>query len=244
MNLNLRQLKTDKRDLLRAIGDELRRMREDAGLSQAAVARAAGISPAWVSEIEAAIADPSIEVLLRLGAVLGADLSLRFYAQTGPLIRDRLQFPMSECLLSVLAPRWSATPEVAVYRPVRGVIDLVLTDSAGPDTVATELQSQLLRVEQQIRWSGEKAGALGALPGYERRRVGRLLVVRNTHAIREVMRAAEATMRAAYPARTQDAVAALTGTDPWPGAAIAWMNLDHGIANLLEGPPRGVNVGR
>jgi len=244
MDLNLRQLKTNKRDLLRAIGDELRRLREDAGLSQAAVARAAGISPAWVSEIEAALADPSLEVLLRLGTVLGADLSLRYFPQTGPLIRDRLQLPMSEGLLSVLSPRWSAAPEVAVYRPVRGVIDLVLTDRDGPDTVATELQSQLRRVEQQIRWSQEKAGALGALPEQERRRVGRLLVVRNTHAIREVMRAAEATMRAAYPARTQDAAAALTGTDPWPGAAIAWMNLDHGVATLLDGTPRGVRVGR
>jgi hypothetical protein len=39
-------------------------------------------------------------------------------------------------------------------------------------------------------------------------------------------------------------VAALRGEAPWPGSAIAWMQLERGSARLLDGPPRGVAVGR
>ena len=86
--------------------------------------------------------------------------------------------------------------------------------------------------------------ALAALPDQDGRSVSRLLVLRNTQATRDVVRAAAATFAAAYPARTADAVASLRDGTPWPGAAIAWMRLDRGGASLLDGPPRGVSVGR
>jgi hypothetical protein len=124
------------------------------------------------------------------------------------------------------------------------VIDTVLEHRQRPDTVATELQSQLRRVEQQVRWAGQKADALAELPAQAGRRVSRLLVLRNTHSMREVARAAHATLQAAYPARTHDAVAALRGEASWPGSAVAWMRLDQGHATLMDGPPRGVALGR
>ena len=131
-----------------------------------------------------------------------------------------------------------------MYRPVRGVIDLVLEDHREPATVATELQSQLRGAEQQVRWANQKADALAALPAQAGRRVTRLLVVRNTRAVRDAIAAAEAVLASAYPARTADAVAALRGEAPWPGSSIAWMHLEHGVATLLAGPPRGATVGR
>jgi transcriptional regulator with XRE-family HTH domain len=244
MNVNRRVHRARLRDTRRRIGEDIRRMREDAGLSQAAVARAAGTSPAHLCRIELGGAQASLDVLLRIGAVLGADLSLRYFPNTGPLIRDRFQLPMSECLLGGLHARWRATPEFAIARPVRGIIDHVLEDRLSDDTVAGELQSELRRVEQQVRWSMEKASALAELPAQAERRVSRLLVLRNTHAMREVARAAEETLRAAYPAPSADAIAALTSDVPWPGPAIAWMRVDGGRAALLAGPPRGVAVGR
>lgn len=244
MPINLRRIHATHRDLVRAIGSELRRLREDAGLSQAMVAAAAGISPSHLSYIEAGRREPSLEVLLRLGAVMGADLSIRLFPNTGPVLRDHLQAAMGQGLLPELAPCWRSAPEVAVYRPVRGVIDLVLEDRREPDTVATELQSQLRRAEQQVRWSNQKADALAALPHQQDRRVSRLLVLRNTRAIRDAVTATEAAMAAGYPARTVEAVAALRGQGPWPGSAIAWMRLEGGVATLLDGPPRGVAVGR
>jgi transcriptional regulator with XRE-family HTH domain len=239
-----RALRVRRRELFRDLGGELFRLREDAGLTQAAVARAAALAQSHLSTIEAGTAEPSIEALMAVAAALGANISVRVFPNTGPHIRDHLQIAISEALIAALDPRWRATPEVPVYRPVRGVIDLVLSDAAGPDTVAVEIHSQLRRVEQQVRWATQKADALAALPQHADRRVRRLLVLRNTAATRETGRLASETLRAAYPASSADALAALRGTAPWPGDVIVWANVTAGRAQLLQRPPRGVAVGR
>jgi len=242
MELNLRHLRARRRELLRAIGDDLRRYRLDAGISQAAVATAAGVSQGHLSAIESGAAEASLEVLLRLGAVLGLDPSLRWFANSGPLLRDHLQVPMSETLIATSREAWRPAPEVRVYRPVRGAIDVVLDHRIHPDSVATELQSRLHRVEQQLRWHQQKADALATLPEYAERRISRLLVLRSTQAMRDAVRSAAGTLAAAYPADPQVAVAALRGQASWPGSAILWMNVKGGVATLLEGPPRGVRL--
>ena len=59
------------------------------------------------------------------------------------------------------------------------------------------------------------------------------------------MKATPALFRAAYPGRTADAVEALA--DPsmaFPQAAIIWVDLRGMASRLLDGPPRGVTVGR
>jgi transcriptional regulator with XRE-family HTH domain len=244
MEINVRQLKARRRELLRSIGDDLRRYRLDAGVSQAAVAKAAGVSPAHLSTIEAGVAEASLDVLLRVGAVLGLNPSVRLFASSGPLLRDHLQLPMSETLLATTHAAWAGSPEVRVYRPVRGSIDIVLDHRRDPETVATEIHSRLLRIEQEVRWHHLKADALAAMPAYADRRVSRLLVLRNTQAMREVVRSATAILGAAYPADPRDVVAALRGETAWPGSGIVWMNVERGAAILLDGPPRGLNRGR
>ncbi len=241
---NRRDLRRRRRDLLRKVGIEIRRMREDAGRSQASLARAAAVAQSHLSTIEAGSAEPSLAVLMAVGEALGADLSIRLFPNTGPRIRDHLQVAMSEALIGALHPRWRVAPEVPVNRPVRGVIDLVLDDRAGRDIVAVEVHSQLRRVEQQLRWAAQKADALAALPEHDGRQVGRLLMLRNTAAMREVVRVASGTLAASYPARTGDALASLCGTATWPGNAILWATIARGTAHLLDGPPRGVPVGR
>lgn len=242
--INQRQLRATRRDLFHALGVEIRRQREDAGRSQAAIAAAAGISAGHLSAIEAGTAEPSVRVILAIATALGCDLSVRLFQGSGPRIRDRLQIAMLEALVPLLDRRWAQRVEVPVYRPIRGVIDLVLADPDAHEVVASEIQSQLRRVEQQIRWSVQKADALALLPEFAGERVGRLLVVRNTAAMREVARAASGTLAAAYPARTVDALSSLAGDAPWPGAAIIWANVERGRAQILDGPPRGIQVGR
>ena len=188
------------------------------------MARLAGISPSQISRLEAGAFRPSIETYSRIAAALGADLAARVYPQTGPRIRDRHQVRMAEVLIGALHPRWRVTPEVAVRRPVRGWIDLALEDPAHDLMVATELESELRRIEQLIRWSAAKADAIDA--------GSRLLVVRWTRANRDVVADARRLLREAYPADPRDALESLTGTAAWPGPSLLWARIDRGLADL------------
>ncbi len=222
-------------------GEDVLRLRLDAGVSLRELAAATDLHPSFLARIEAAQVQASIPVLTRISVALGADLSLRFYAGAGPRIRDRFQAPMIEELLRSLDPRWTARLEVPIPRPARGIVDLVLTDPGGPTTVIGEAQSELRQLEQQLRWFAEKAEAITTT---REQPASRLLILRSTESTREIARRYAATLHTAYPARTSDVVDALTRDAPWPGDGIVWMRLEHGNAELLHHPPRGVPVGR
>jgi transcriptional regulator with XRE-family HTH domain len=231
-------------------GEDVRRMREEAGVSLAELADLVDVHKSHIARIETAQVQPSMKVLTAIGVALGADLSVRYYPGSGPRIHDRFQAPMVETLLRELDARWSVDLEVRILRPSRGVIDLVLTDAAARATVAGEVYSELRRVEQQIRWSAEKADGLGMRrqdedPSSSAPDVSRLLILRSTEATREIARTFEKTLATAYPARTRDIVLALTTpTAPWPGAGIAWMTLHGATAALMGHPPPRVSLGR
>lgn len=224
------------------LANDVRRYREDAGLSLSALADVAGISKSHLHAIEAGSKEARFEPLARVAAALGLDLSVRLYPGTGPLIRDHLQAAMAEALLGIIHERWRPSLEVWVRRPVRGVIDLVLDaqDSAEP-RIATEAHSELRRLEQQVRWSGAKANALAEA---SQRRTSRLLLLRNSRHVRAVVAAHAEVIRAAYPARAADAFASLTGERAWPGDAILWADVDDGHARIRPTPPRGITSGR
>jgi len=242
MHRTTTQLEADRHaaDLRRLIALDLQRMRRDAGLTQAAVAGVAGLAPSVVSKLEGGSTEPSLETYARVAAALGADLAARVYPNTGPAVHDRHQLALADLLLAQVQPRWQPFPEVAVRRPVRGWIDLVLRDTTHATLVATELESLLRRVEQLLRWSGEKAEALPSAARWSdwtragTPDVSQLLIVRWTRANREVARAARRTLKAAYPADPRDALDALTGTAPWPGAAMLWAQLEAGVPARLD----------
>lgn len=104
------------------------------------------------------------------------------------------------------------------------------------------------RLEQQIRWARVKADSLpstsiGALAGGEGA-VDRLLVLRSTRANRSIAEEFEQTLASAYPARARDVVAALRGEGRWPGSGIVWVLREGSRTHLMDGPPRGVRLGR
>jgi transcriptional regulator with XRE-family HTH domain len=231
-------------------GEEIRRLRSEAGVSLATLGTTTGLSKSHLARIEANKVQPSLEALTSIGVALGADLSLRYYPGSGPRLHDRFQAPMVETLLGAIDPRWRVRLEVPVHRPVRGVIDIVLEDPSQSVTIAGEVNSELRRLEQQVRWSMAKADALGIRladedAGAAGHVVSRLLVLRSTSATREIARRYERTLAAAYPARVCDVVAALTSpATRWPGSGIAWMYLHGSKATLMAFPPRYVSLGR
>ena len=180
---------------------------------------------------------PSLSTYARVAIPLGADLAARLYPNTGPLIRDRHQAAMLEALLGVLHPRWRAFTEVAVHRPDRGWIDAVLHEPRDALAVASEIQSEIRRLEQLVRWSGAKAASLPSWEGWlhlgDEPRIDQLLIVRRTRATREVAAAHDRQLRIAYPAHPDDALASLTGTVPYPGPALVWAVVENGVARLV-----------
>ena len=244
--------KIDRRvhGLRRAIGQEIRQLREDAGISQARLARAAGISRAHLCEIEAGDSEASLAVLTALADALGASVSVRLYPGTGPRIRDHLQAKILEALLRQLDGRWKRFVEVPVYRPVRGVIDLVLHDPPKSQIVVAEIHSEIRRLEQLVRWSNQKRDALpsaemwqfaagGGLPT-----VSGLLVLRSTPTTRALVEQHAATFETSYPAPAALVWASLVGAGPWPGSGLIWASVRDGRAAILDRPPRGVRFGR
>lgn len=231
-------------------GEQIRRMRLEAGVSLTDLALIVDVHRSHIARIESAAARPSLVVLTAIGIALGADLSLRYFPGSGPRLHDRFQAAMIEAFLGELDPRWSVELEVPIVQPSRGVIDIVLTDRDRSTIVAAEVQSELRRLEQQVRWGAEKADGLaqrlvrdgGASAEH---RVSRLLILRSTVATREVARRYGATLAAAYPARTETVVRALTSPKAhWPDAGIVWMHVEGGNATFMRFPPRGVDLGR
>jgi transcriptional regulator with XRE-family HTH domain len=236
----------------RAIGMSIRRLREDAGVSQVRLAAAAGISQGHESEIESGAVTASDETLHRIAIALGGRYVTRIDPGISVPLRDHIQARMLEALLARLDTRWRRHVEVPVYRPVRGVIDLVLHDPDAGEVVVCEAQSQLRRLEQQIRWAHEKAAALMSTDPLALATIGRsplrtssLLLLRSTRANRVLAQEFESTFRAAYPGVTRAAVRSLTGpTEPWPGSSLVWASVEEGATTILAGAARGAAVGR
>jgi transcriptional regulator with XRE-family HTH domain len=218
----------------------LQQAREDAGISQRRLALAAGLGPSAVREVEERDHEPTIGVLARLAAALGGELAVRYYPGTGPRIRDHLQTAMLDKLVACLHPRWTSSPEVWVTHPVKGVIDLLLTD-LDRNSVVTEAHSELRRLEQQVRWLHAKVDALATPAGPP---PSSLLLLRDHPSTRAVAIRYADYLSTAFPARHRDAVEAIVGQARWPGATIVWMTVTKGVATIREEPPRGVTVGR
>jgi hypothetical protein len=183
---------------------------------------------------------PTLETYAKLAVPLGGDFAARLYPNTGPLIRDRHQGRILEALLAQAHPRWRPTTEVGVRQPARGWIDLALHDPREGVILAVEIESEIRRIEQQVRWAKMKAESLPSSDVWpqddgrtEAPRISQLLVVRRTRATRQTALEFATQLAAAYPAHPEDAIASLTGVTPWPGPALIWADFGRDRVRLL-----------
>ena len=229
------------------LGAQIRELRTDAGISLRTLGASAGVDHAHIGLVEQGRREPSISALAAIADALGADLSVRLYPNTGPRVRDHIQAAIVEELLKVAHPRWKQFTEVPVYRPARGRVDVALHDPAAAVVIATEVHSQVRRLEQQLGWARMKAESLPSADLWryaENPVIGQLLILRNTRATRELARNVEATLRAAYPAPARDVFAAVVGTAAWTGNGLLWADVSGEAVRILDRPPRGVMLGR
>ena len=241
--LIIRAARERHRNLPHDLAGELRQARLDRGISQHDLAVAACVDHTLVSRIERGVVEPPLDTLVALATALGMEASIKLYPTVGPRIHDRVSAPITDALLGIAHPRWTPRLEVFVLAPAKGVIDVVLSDRRADEVVAAEVQGQLRRVEQELRWAGEKADSLPSAKGWPWTagppRISRLLVVRSSSETRALVRALPELFRAAYPATEAEACRALTSpTEPWPGHALLWADVSDGSARILDRPPR------
>jgi transcriptional regulator with XRE-family HTH domain len=195
------------RSIATDLGGEIRRAREQHGLSQAVVGRAAGISPSQVSRIERA--QPkclSIRQIARLLAVVGLELSARAYP-AGPAIRDAAHRALLERFRARVAPSVAWRFEVPVGRPgEQRAWDAVLSIGTAElgleaETCPRDMQSLQRRVALKRRDD----------PGIS----GVVLLLANTRYNRALLREHGEALRADFPMPGPALLAMLAaGRDP------------------------------
>jgi transcriptional regulator with XRE-family HTH domain len=196
--------------LVREVGDEVRRARVTAGMSQAQVAALLGWSRQRLARIEsgrsirAAAADLAV-----LSVAVGLRLQLRAFP-AGPPLRDVAQLAVTGRLRRILSPAWRLALEV----PVRiggdlRAFDLVLREPRSSATVCVEIITRLADAQAQLRAIHLKWRD-GAPPG------ARLVVVlADTPANRRALAAVRELLRDELPLDSRAVLAAVRdGHDP------------------------------
>lgn len=114
------------------IGDRLRGLRQQQGLTLRQLASAAGLSPALLSQIENGATDPSLATLRKLAKVFDASIATLFTEPDAPPVhvsrpggRSRLAAPQGEISYERLTPG-------------RGDLEVLQADLAPGDTSSTE----------------------------------------------------------------------------------------------------------
>lgn len=140
------------RRLLIQIGTELRSARVARGLSQRAVAAAAGISQTQLSRVERGLYPAvSVETLLRVGVAVALDVSLRAFPAGEP-IRDAAHASLLARFRTVVGEAWSWAAEVPLPIPgdrrawdrlLRGASVVIGIEAETRPTDMQELQRRL-----------------------------------------------------------------------------------------------------
>lgn len=182
------------------LGSEIRAAREGAGLSQTAVARAAGMSHAEVSRIERG-ESPWLNIVeaSELCAVLGLDLWLRAYAGGDPL-RDAGHVALLRRFLASVAPSLRIRTEVPLPR--------VGDQRAWDATISDRREAVGVEAETRLRdaQAFERRVALKRRDGGIDRVV---IVLADSRSNRSALRAIRSAWRADYPLDTDEIRGAL-----------------------------------
>ena len=185
------------------LGDELGALRRRSGLTQAAVGRALGVDRTMISRLERGDPRVGLRVRFRAAAVLGADLRLSAYVNSGPLIRDAAQARIIEAILVWLDRRWRRTVEAPIPGDRRS-IDLRLD---GPTaTVMCEVETRVGSLEEIIRELHAKRDAIRTAMASGPRAhlpIQAVLVLPRTRHHQAIVREHPRTIQAAFPMRSE-----------------------------------------
>ena len=205
--------------------EEFREVRLRAGVSQAAVARAIGVTRSVICRMERGDPGVSPRIRARAASVLGADFRISIYPGAAPLIHDAAHARMVEAILALRSAAWRATVEAPVPGPGRRSTDIRLDN--GAEIVLIEVESRVHAFEAIIRECAEKRAAVAAIEGPQRR-VRVVLALPRTRHHKTLTTGHPEITATAFPA--SDAALSQALRDPtidWPGDGILWVPLSR-----------------
>jgi transcriptional regulator with XRE-family HTH domain len=136
-------------NLATRFGYELRIARVAAGLTQAQLGSAAGVTQQLVSLVERGDPRVALDVRCRLAAGCGHELGWRLYPVATVRLRDSGQLRLAQAIVQSLHATWQARLEVPVSAGSAQAADIVL---ARPDElVQIEVERSLVDFQAQLR---------------------------------------------------------------------------------------------
>lgn len=187
------------------LAEEWRHLRQSAGISQATVARAAGVSRSTYARIERGrLAEIGLRRASAITAILGGDLSVRIYPG-GPPLRDAGHVALLARFESRLAATWRIRHEAPMPQAADPrAWDLRLD---GPTSIGVEAETRprdLQKLERSMNLKQRDSGVLRMV-----------LLVSGTRHNRELLRATLPVLRPTFPLSTSEVLRALAeGRDP------------------------------
>jgi transcriptional regulator with XRE-family HTH domain len=184
--------------LATAFGRELRLARMNAGLTQADLARLAGVSQQLASWAELGHGDISLEARCRLAAACGHELGWRLYPVATVRLRDSGQMRLAQAIVAAAHPSWRVRLEVPVASGDARAADLLLTSAT--QVIHLEIERALVDFQAQLRSAQLKREALMAREGKPIRLV---IAVPDTAGTKERLAPFEQLVSQALPASSR-----------------------------------------
>lgn len=129
-----------------------------AGLTQAALARLAGLSQQETSKAEQGWTDVSLDARCRLAAACGHELGWRLFPVATVRLRDSGQLALAQVITAAAHPSWQARLEVPIAAGDARAADLVLTNAR--EIIHIEIERALVDFQAQLRSAQLKREAL------------------------------------------------------------------------------------
>ena len=192
-----------------AVAEWCRRTRKDLDITQQQLADALGISRTYLSEIEAGRANPSMDLLDRMGAAM--DTRFELMARGPILIGGPIERDLAHARCSGYVGRRLSTAGFEVAREVgvidgrvRGWIDLLAFDRRSGTIFIIEIKTDLDdlgRIERQVGWYERIAWTTDMARSSRPRQLRSWLLVLATAQVDEAIARNREVLAAAFPAR-------------------------------------------
>jgi transcriptional regulator with XRE-family HTH domain len=131
-----------------------------AGLTQAGLARLAGVSQQLASWAEVGTGNVSFEARCRLAAACGHQLGWRLYPVATVRLRDSGQMSLAQTIVAAAHPSWRARLEVPIGPGDPRAADLLLIGAK--EIIHIEIERALVDFQAQLRSAQLKRDALAA----------------------------------------------------------------------------------